>query len=194
MMRLSWWAVLGLIGGCLAFNTHAEQSIFRDFWYPLYHAERLDYCLTGQTNCGAVVAKRYCRLMGYQRAKNFQIEHHVGLTHYLGVRSQCQGWRCDGFKLITCEGGLTRTQPASYLRRKRTFALPRFDHYRVAWCYNEGHACGKRAAYGFCRRMGYNQAVAYTQQSKVPATEALGDKTLCFGQHCKGFASITCHR
>ena len=188
-------SVLGIICGLLTATAQAAPLMLRDFWYPLYHAERLDYCLTPQKDCGRRVADKYCRLMGYAKSQTEQIEHHVGLTHYLGEKSQCQGWQCDGFKLITCVGVINSPLKASYLRRTRHFAVPRMDNYRVAWCYQQGRECGKRAAYGFCRRMGYSHVSQYKKQSKLPATRTLGDKTLCFGrQDCQGFASISCSR
>jgi len=195
-MRFSKYSMFALLGLMLSLTVQAQPHpvMIRDFWYPLFHAERLDYCLMGQQLCGHEVANRYCRLMGYRLSKTEQIEYHVGLTHYLDERSQCKGWQCHGFKLITCVGPIKTSPKAEYLAHSRKFAVPRKDQYRVAWCYAKGHQCGKRAAYAFCRLMGYGKVTHYEKQSKLPATRTLGDKTLCFEKNCSGFASITCYR
>jgi hypothetical protein len=181
---------------CWGLPLHASvpSMRYRDFWYPLFHAERLDYCLTDNQQCGQVVANRYCRLMGYRHAKAQQIDYNVGLTHYLGERKQCKGWQCNGFKLITCEGAIQTSPKAEYLQHTHKFVFPRANNYRVAWCYKKDHDCGQRAAYSFCRHAGYGKATQYTIQKKLPATQSLGDHQLCFGQDCQGFASITCFR
>ena len=191
-MQLRVWSLFGLM--CWGLSLHAAPVMYRDFWYPLFHAERLDYCLTEQQQCGLEVANRYCRLMGYRHAKTQKIDHNVGLTHYLGQRRQCKGWECNGFKLITCEGPIQHSPKATYLQRTREFVFPRVNHYRVAWCYQHDRECGERAAYSFCRREGYSKAKQYKIQKKLPATQSLGDQQLCFGQDCTGFASITCSR
>jgi hypothetical protein len=177
----------------LVASVQAKPTMYRDFWYPLFHAQHLDYCLEPDSSeCGVPVATQYCRLMGYQHAKTQQIEPNVGLTHYLLGSKQCTGWRCNGFKLITCEGELPKASNEQLLRKK-TFVFPRINNYRVAWCYRGEKACGSRAALAFCRLMGFSETTRFKPQQLV-STQALGDKALCFGQSCKGFEKITCKR
>lgn len=171
-----------------------EQNAYRDFWSPTYHGQRLAYCTLNGKKCGAAVADCYCRKMGYQRASTQIMEHNVGISNYLNSRAQCQGWRCNGFKLIQCVGVVKHQPPAKYHYRSRRFAAPRIGHYRVDWCYENSKGCGQRAAYSFCRRMGYLKAQEYKKAPHLPATKALGNQRLCFGNECEGFSYITCYR
>ena len=175
-------------------HAHTGQYAYRDFWYPMYHGERLDYCTEDDKTCGMSIANNYCHVMGYTRVKEQRVDHNVGRTNYLASNGQCQGWRCNGFMLIACEEKLVNKPPKAYTYRSKEYHYPRFDNYRVAWCYEENHACGQRAAYSFCRRKGYSKAIAYKQEENTPATKALGDGTLCFGKACSGFEGITCYR
>jgi|GEM_PF-1057148 len=171
-----------------------EPHFYRNFWYPTYLIKRLDYCLMGGKICGEEVATRYCNMMGYARAGEQLIDKNVGFTNYLSTRVECKGWRCNGFKLITCVGAFVHKPEKEYYYRYKRFVLPRFDHYRVDWCYKNGHQCGQRVATSFCRRMGYLRAKNYKKQDVVPATKTLGDQALCFGPRCSGFSDITCYR
>ena len=117
-----------------------------------------------------------------------------GMTHYLGTSIRCTGWTCSGFKLIRCVAKTTHQPPKAYHYRSRSFVFPRFNHYRVDWCYKAGQGCGQRAAYSFCRRMGYAKVSVYNKEEHVLATRAIGDQKLCFGSLCTGFGNITCYR
>lgn len=188
-----------LILGCSlsVANIHAKnknQFFYRDFWYPTYLMERLDYCDVGGKTCGSAIATRYCQMMGYATASDEHIDYNVGVSHYLSSRFQCKGWRCNGFKWITCQGVLTHQPKRGYFYRLKRYVFPQFDHYRVAWCYKRSTGCGKRAAFSFCRRMGYSREASYVKQIHVAATQALGDQQLCFGPRCEGFSEITCYR
>ncbi len=170
------------------------EYFYRNFWSPKYHIQRLDYCSVDGNHCGLSVANRYCKMMGYEKASEALIDYNVGLTNYLLSRKQCQGWTCNGFMLITCVGHFApKTEQQSYYRSQR-FVFPRFDRYRVDWCYQNGRDCGQRAAHSFCRRMGYMTVQHYHKDEHVAATKALGNHRLCFGESCSGFSSITCYR
>ncbi|MCX7117103.1 MAG: hypothetical protein NTW94_04205 [Legionellales bacterium] len=170
------------------------EHYYRNFWSPMFHSGRLSYCTVDGKRCGLAVASSYCKMMGYERAKNEIIDYNVGLTHYLASEAKCRGVRCDGFMLITCEGRFTDKPVKHYFYRSRRFVVPRFDNHRVDWCYKSGKGCGQRAAYSFCRRMGYMNAQSFQKQTSVLVTRSLGDQKICFGTQCAGFASITCFR
>ena len=171
-----------------------EPKFYRNFWYPTYMIQRLDYCLFNGSECGETVANRYCKMLGYEKAGEQIIDNNVGLTNYLLSRAYCKGWKCNGFKLITCVGTFSHKPVKDIYYRSMRFVYPRFDHYRVDWCYDNGTKCGKRVAYSFCRRMGYMHAQGFKKQDNVSATKALGNQKLCFGHQCSGFSEITCYR
>ncbi|WP_133127170.1 hypothetical protein [Legionella nagasakiensis] len=171
-----------------------SQNYYRNFWSPTFHIQRLNYCTLGGKECGMPVARRYCQMMGYKEADKQIIDYNVGLTNYIFSKAQCKGWRCNGFKLIRCVGNISHKPPQIYYYRYRRFALPRMDHYRVDWCYESGKGCGRQAAHSFCRRMGYLRTEGYKKQERVPATKAIGNQKLCFGNQCTGFSEIICYR
>ena len=170
------------------------QNFYRNFWYPTYKNTPLDYCSVDGKECGRIVATSYCKIMGYEKASNDIEAYNVGLTHYLLTRQQCKGWGCNGFMLITCVGNFSQKPAERYHFRLERFVFPYFDHYRVDWCYVNGQKCGQRAAHSFCRRMGYMRTKGFKKQENVPATKALGNHKLCFGNQCSGFSEITCYR
>ncbi len=167
---------------------------YRDFFYPLFHGTRLSYCTENHKVCGLRLASKYCELMGYHKATRIMIDHNVGVTRYPLTDRNCQGWRCDGFKLITCEESLKKTPIPEYYYRLKDFPVPRFDNYRVDWCYKTHRGCGRRAADAFCRQQGYRHANSYEKSTDALATRTIGSGALCFGQACTGFSRITCHR
>ncbi len=171
-----------------------QQTFSRNFWRPTFHIQRLNYCTLDGKECGLVVASKYCKMMGYERADEAIIDYNIGLTNYLLSSAQCKGWRCNGFMLITCAGDFSHKPGKNYYYRSQRFVFPRIAHYRIDWCYENGLGCGQRAAYSFCRRMGYMNAQYYKKQEDVSATKALGNQKLCFGEDCSGFSSITCYR
>ncbi|WP_242604460.1 hypothetical protein [Legionella gresilensis] len=172
-----------------------SQLFYRNFWQPYYHGQRLDYCMVGGVNCGLPVANRYCQMMGYARADQQRIAHNVGLTNYISCPKRCKGWRCNGFKTIRCVGYQLHKPPKAYHYRYRRFVYPRYNEYRVAWCYDGVRGCGRRAAYSFCRRMGYLKVSSFSIQKHVAATKAIGNQKLCFGKECcHAFTQITCFR
>lgn len=178
----------------LPLNASRLDNYYRNFWSPMLHSGRLSYCSLDGRWCGLAVANQYCKMMGYERAEHEIIDFNVGLTHYLSSEARCKGVRCDGFMLITCVGRFSDKPVKAYYYRSMRFAVPRFENNRIDWCYKGGKGCGQRAAYSFCRRMGYMNAQSFEKQASVLVTKALGDHKLCFGPQCSGFSSITCFR
>ncbi|KTD18890.1 hypothetical protein [Legionella jordanis] len=171
-----------------------KDNMYRNFWLPKYHGERLNYCSLDGKACGIKLAHRYCRLMGYEYADQAVIAHNVGLTNYLFCRARCKGWRCNGFKNIRCVAKVRHAPPKPYHYRYRRFVFPRFERYRVDWCYDGSRGCGRRAAFSFCRRMGYLNTRGYKIEKCIAATKAIGNQKLCFGVLCNAFEYIDCSR
>jgi hypothetical protein len=170
------------------------RGVVGDFFFPTYHGIRLSYCTPDEKVCGKKLASRYCKLMGYDNASKAMIDHNVGLTRYPSTNLQCQGFKCDGFKLITCADSLKKKPTPVYYYRMRDFMLPRFENYRLDFCYDAKKGCGRRAANAFCRHKGYDRAKDYAQSKDVVATRTIGSGELCFGPSCKGFSRVTCYR
>lgn len=175
-------------------NSKNQQDFSRDLWNPTYNAQRLNYCSLDGKQCGLSLAHCYCKVLGYEKANKAIIDYNVGLTNFFLSKAQCQGWSCNGFKLITCKSRFHHTPPKAYYYRQQRFAFPRFGHFRIDWCYENGKGCGQRAAYSFCRRMGYMRAIEYGKEERTGATKAIGNQRLCFGRQCRSFSYITCYR
>ncbi len=171
-----------------------QQTYYRNFWNPTYHGRLLNYCIPAQKECGMPVANRYCELMGYDHASKIIVANNVGLTNYFGTCNGCKGWNCKGFSEIVCVAKTLHKPARDYYFRLKKFVVPRFNHERVDWCYQDSQGCGKRAASSFCRRMGFLRAQSFKKESHVTATRSLGNQKLCFGEHCQAFSSITCYR
>lgn len=179
-------------------QAHAGSSIaqnyYRTFWSPTYHGARLAYCMSGDKTCGLPVAHQYCQMMGYKKADQQTIDYNVGRTQsYLDCKA-CKGIQCNGFTSIRCVGKLTHKPASEYYYRAHKFVFPRYHQGRVDWCYQDGKGCGKRAAYSFCRRMGYVREQHYKKQAHVSETRAIGNHKVCVGDACNAFSSITCYR
>ncbi|MGL5743089.1 MAG: hypothetical protein ACRCXC_11420 [Legionella sp.] len=176
-------------------NTIEKQNkAFRSFWHPMFLGDRLDSCTVDGKECGKVVADRYCQILGYDYASQNQIAYNVGLTHYLSTGERCKGWRCNGFMTISCVTSLSHSPPKPYHYREKRFADPRFNDYRVDWCYDQKHGCGSRAAHSFCNRMGFMQAKSFIKETQVSATKTIGSQELCFWNQCNAFKMIVCYR
>lgn len=176
---------------------HAENTskiFYRTFWNPILLTKPLAYCEAPKTNCGAPTADQYCKSMGYLRSTAFKKAHNVGESNYIAARKTCIGWDCDSFMFIRCEGEIAHDKPESYHYRLRQYAFPRYNHYRIDWCYQGKQGCGQKAADSFCRREGYMEARSFQIDEKANATKALGNQALCFGKQCHGFSSIECYR
>ncbi|BCA95073.1 hypothetical protein TUM19329_14340 [Legionella antarctica] len=170
------------------------NKAYRNFWHPVFHGQRLDYCTFDGKECGNAVANRYCHMLGYDYSSQNVIAYNVGLTNYLDSRAQCTGWRCNGFMTIGCATGLSHGPPKPYHYREKRFAVPRYNDYRVDWCYDQNHGCGLTAANSFCSRMGFMQAKHFVKETEVSATKSIGSQQLCFGNHCNAFKMIVCYR
>jgi len=186
--------IFSIVACGTSFAAPQSEVYANSIWAPSYHGKRLSYCLSNTSVCGQPVADRYCRLLGYDDAELSTIDYNVGSTSYLDQEKCCRGWQCHGFELIRCTAKTLHKPRRDYYYRYKEFVLPRYNHYRVDWCYEKGKRCGKRAAYSFCRRMGYAKVTEYYPQEDIAATRHLGDRRLCFGDDCKGFSSITCYR
>ncbi|MBA2649098.1 MAG: hypothetical protein H0U75_05750 [Legionella sp.] len=169
-----------------------KNIAFRSFWHPFFQCNRLAYC--DESACGKPVADHYCQLLGYDYSQSNTIAYHVGLTHSLTNRVRCTGWGCDGFMEICCARDLNHNPPRHYHYREQAFVVPRFNDYRVDWCYKAGCGCGARAANAFCTHLGYLKAKHYEKECQVQATKTIGSQQLCFGDHCNAFKLIVCYR
>jgi hypothetical protein len=174
--------------------SHTPNKAFRSFWHPKFLGERLDYCTLDGKQCGKQVANRYCHLMGYDYSSQNIIAYNIGLTHYITTRAQCKGWRCNGFMTINCAQSLSPNLPKPYHYSEKKFVYPRYNEYRVDWCYNQHNGCGRRAAHSFCSRMGYIKATRFAQETQITATQTIGSQELCFGNECNSFRFIVCSR
>ncbi len=192
-MRFLLWMMISalLVGSVYAAADSTKYT--HDFWLPRYHKQRLAYCLLDQKTCGQAVADRYCQALGYVAAQRATIDYNVGFTSFIDKERFCRGWTCHGFKLIRCYAKARHKPKRQYYYRYKKFVFPRMLHYRVDWCYQGHKHCGKRAAYAFCRHMGYDAIAQYLPEAHLAATRSLGNQKLCFGD-CKGFAAITCSR
>jgi hypothetical protein len=179
-----------------------EEISTRSFWQPTFHGSPLNYCLPDGCTCGKVVADRYCRMLGYEKASQQLIARNVGMSVFLpkcltSSRTndlKCMSWRCNGFKVINCIKHLSHKPPKEYHYRLKHYYYPRYKHYRVDWCYDGRNGCGRRAAFSFCRRLGFTKAHHYTIEKDIAATVAIGNQKLCFGKGCNGFREISCYR
>lgn len=191
------YAFLIFIAALLAASVQARtkpDNSYRNIWHPTYHGQRLAYCNADGSHCGKPIAEAYCKTLGFDRASEQVIDYNVGLTHILNTREKCTGWQCNGFMMIGCSNTMAHQPPKSYHYSDKRYVYPRYQHHRVDWCYHQGRSCGERAAYSFCRRMGYAHAKKYTMESNVGATQAIGSQELCFGANCRGFKEIICTR
>ncbi len=190
--------IIGLLAAALSMGSsiasQAHNKFFRSFWHPRYLGERLDYCSLDGKECGKDVANHYCQLLGYDHATQHAIAYNIGLTNFLGTHAQCKGWRCNGFMTIACASKFAHQPPKPYHYREKQFAYPRFNDYRIDWCYDRAKKCGKRAANSFCSRMGFMQAKKFIKESAVAATKTIGSQELCFGNQCNAFKTIICYR
>lgn len=184
------WALLG----CVLAIAKPNETYHRSFWQPEYHGQLLNYCTIKGSQCGMPVATQFCKMMGYKKASQATIANNVGLTHFIDASARCVGFQCNGFKTIECTGIISDNPPKPWHYRFKRFVFPRYNHYRVDWCYDGKNGCGQRAAFSFCRRMGYMDVKQYTIQKQVVATQAIGNQKLCFGANCNAFAKINCYR
>lgn len=174
-------------------SSHANQA-YRSFWHPMFLGERLAYCTLDGNECGQKVANRYCKMLGYDNSRQSIIAYNVGLTHFIESRAQCTGWRCNGFSVINCTKNLSHKPLEAYYYTEKRFAYPRYNEYRIDWCYAKEKGCGQRAANSFCSRMGYAKAKHFVKETHVAATKTIGSQELCFGKACSAYKLVICAR
>ncbi len=172
----------------------SRDSFSRSFWLPIYHGKALNYCSTDGKQCGLQVASRYCQMMGYEKADKATIAYNIGVSHYINSAGLCKDWRCNGFKTIRCIAKITHKPPKETDYRLARFSVPRFNNYRVDWCYDGQKQCGKRAAFSFCRHLGYMSVKSFVIEKHIGITQAIGNQKICLGQSCQGFKEIICFR
>lgn len=177
-----------------AFAGEKQDRVYRSFWHPNYHGQRLNYCSLEHHSCGKAIADQYCKKLGYDYANQEIPAPNVGLTHFINSSAKCVGWRCDGFMTIDCVKYMSHKPAKSYHYSESMFVYPRMHHYRVDWCYKKNKDCGARAADAFCMHKGFMQAKRFRQQTKIQATATIGSQALCFGKECKAFKYIICSR
>jgi hypothetical protein len=194
LLRLCTTTLLGLLSVAGVHAAGKADEYYRNFWHPLYNGERLSYCKADESACGQKVASRYCQMLGYDYADQHIIAYNIDQTNFIDSDEHCKGWQCNGFMTIRCVGKISHTPPQPYYYRSQRFVYPRFNNFRVDWCYEKHGKCGQQTADSFCKRMGYMRAQEYAKQVHVASTKALGDEELCFGKECAGFSSITCYR
>ena len=197
MSVLRWLLFLGFcLSHAMASSLTAPQStVYQMIWQPQLHGERLNYCNEEKSGCGEEIANQYCHLLGFEKSKRFQQAKHIGLTHFISGKNQCQGWKCSGFDWIECIGHRTYiARPLSDYQHE-LFVRPRWRKFPLAWCYDATEKeCGKKSAYAFCRWQGYSNVARYTWRKNVYASKQIGTNGLCFGPKCKGFEYIVCKR
>ncbi len=91
---------------CVAKFTHKPASSYyyrsQEFVFPRYEHSRVDWCYEDGKGCGKRAALSFCRRMGYLRAQNFKIQHHVTQTRAIGNHRVCVGGGCNAFSRIGC--------------------------------------------------------------------------------------------
>lgn len=197
MISLQKFLIFIVLSSILVFSACIEakqNKAFLSIWHPTFQGERLDYCTADGGACGKDVADHYCQMLGYDYSSDSRIAHNVGFTHYLATRLQCKGWRCNGFMNIICVTSLSHNPPMPYHYSEKKFVYPRYNNYRVDWCYDKNKGCGKRAANSFCARLGYLRANYFEKEMQVSATKTIGNQELCFGNQCTAFKTIICYR
>lgn len=191
-------AMLFLLFICIfipqAWANEKQNRVYRSFWHPEYHGQRLNYCSLDGKNCGMAIADCYCKKMGYAYANQAILAPNVGLTHYIDSSAICKGWQCNAFMTIACARTLSHNPSQIYHYRERRFVFPRVNHYRLDWCYKKNQECGRRAANAFCMYKGYMQAMRFRKQTEVQATATIANQALCFGKACQAFKYIICYR
>ncbi len=88
--------------------------------------------------------------------------------------------------------GATQTAAA----RGQFFSEPKWNGYRLDWCYTAGAQCGVRAATEWCKRQGFAGATDFQDDPDVGKknirTIVLSNGGICTSTVCDSFKSITC--
>lgn len=174
--------------------TEPEASVYRTYWLPSFHKERLNYCNEDKSKCGKKIAHQYCNLLGYHHCDKFKKAAHLGLTHYISGKNSCQGWACSGFEWIKCAGKRTYQSPPPSAYTEALFASPHWHHFNLSYCFEKSKGCGKKAAHAFCRWQAFRKVKTFQKATLALASKHIGDSSLCFGRHCPSFEYIICQR
>jgi|CXWL01.1.fsa_nt_gi hypothetical protein len=70
---------------------------------------------------------------------------------------------------------------------------PTLQGAAVDWCVSWATNCGKGGADQYCRSRGYASAADWSVL-RPGRTWVIGSNRHCVGQHCQGFAHVTCRR
>ncbi len=189
--RLAFLVTLSLMMAQAAY----ANRYFRTFWAPTFQGEPLNFCTDRYRACGKKPAELFCQKMGYDHVARYLKASDVGFARDIQSNLICHHALCDSYKMIKCMAGkIENNNYYTYYAKKRKFYKPRYHGYRVAWCYSQGRGCGRKAAYSFCRRLGYMGASRYQRDLAIGISQAIGTEERCFGGHCKGFKYIICRR
>lgn len=177
----------GLLLLLIAAPASAETKSFNN---PMQGPNRLDWCHSWGTGCGAQAATAWCKAQGYSGgATTFAIANDIGAsqpTRLISTGAVCDQAYCDGFANITC----TRPDPT------QVFNNPMQGGNRLDWCHSWGTGCGAQAATAWCKAKGFaNGAVAFHIAADIGAstpTRLISTGAVCDQAYCDGFADITC--
>lgn len=89
-----------LLGLCLLGQAAAEK--YRVYTEPQIGRYRVDWCFALNEACGRMAADQFCQLKGFRKARDYKIEHNIGLSIIMSNRQICRHKDCDGFKWIRC--------------------------------------------------------------------------------------------
>jgi hypothetical protein len=73
---------------------------------PMQGSNRLDWCYSWGTGCGAVAANAWCKAHGFSSASAFSEAVDIGAsspTRLISTGAVCDQGFCDGFAAITCQ-------------------------------------------------------------------------------------------
>jgi hypothetical protein len=89
-------------------------------------------------------------------------------------------------------GGLLGPGPSAEGTEVVAIDKPRLGDFRLDWCLEWSHTCGKAAADEFCRRKGFAESASFVKAPRVgERTRVIGTGQVCNQASCDGFRSIT---
>jgi hypothetical protein len=124
-----------------------------------------------------------------------------------GLNTCLQGyvWREARPSVLVCVRPETRDQAAydnSQAKNRLVsddeykYRSPRWNDYRLDWCFKWGTECGKPAADNFCMRRRWTGARDFEADPNIGASEATmvsSSNQVCDQSTCTGFKYITCY-
>jgi len=93
-----------------------------------------------------------------------------------------------------CAFAISLFVPTYAMAETRSFEDPMLGRYRLAYCRFQNADCGIMPALLYCQRMGYTMAQSYRGARDIEASTRIGDRDVCRGEACDGFAEIVCER